>query len=140
MTWDTILQFIAEAGQAVAPIIANAVMLIAGVLFYRATGFLPGFVRAYVERAYREKESLFRDSITRALRNGITAAVARGKAGPDALQEAIDHALKTQPDAVAHFARTSNMDRQVLGVMAEREAVDLGHKLTTATVVVEGKS
>ena len=140
MSWDTVLQYVAEAGHALAPVIANVVMLIAGVLFYRATGFLPGFVRAYVEKAYRDKEALFRDSITRALRNGITAAVARGKTGPDALSEAIDHAMKSNPDAVAHFVRTSNMDRETLRVMAERESVDLGHKLTAPAVVVEGAS
>lgn len=138
MDWNTILQVIADAGHAVAPVIANVVMLVAGVLFYRATGFLPGFVRAYVERAYREKEALFRDSITRALRNGITAAVSRGKTGPDALQEALDHAMKSNPEAVAHFTRTSNMDRETLRVMAERESIDLGMKLT-APVVVEGQ-
>lgn len=135
MDWNTILQFVAEAGHAIAPIIASGLMLIVGTLFYRATGLMPGFVRAYVERAYREREAIMRDSITKALRNGITAAMSRGVSRKDALQEALDHALKTQPDAIKHFAATSNLDRDVLLTMAEREAVDLGIKASADTVV-----
>lgn len=135
MDWNTILQFVAEAGSAVAPVVASGVMLIIGTLFYRATGLLPGFVRAYIERAYREREAIMRDSITKALRNGITSAISRGASRPDALQEALDHAMKSTPDAVAHFAKTSNMDRGVLMTMAEREAVDLGIKANAETVV-----
>lgn len=135
MDWNTIMQFVADAGMAVAPVVASGVMLIIGTLFYRATGLLPGFVRAYIERAYREREAIMRDSITRALRNGITAAVSRGVSRKDALQEALDHAMKSTPEAVAHFAKTSNMDREVLLTMAEREAVDLGIKANAETVV-----
>ena len=69
MDWNIILDFVAQAGTALAPIIATVVMLIVGTLFYRLTGLLPGFVRAYVERAYREKEALFRDAISQFYRN-----------------------------------------------------------------------
>lgn len=133
---NTILDFVAQAGIALAPVIASALMLIVGTLFYRLTGLLPGFVRAYIEKAYREKEAMFRASIQQAIVNGITAAVSRGKTGRDALSDALAHVLKTQPDAVRHFANTSNMDDQVLLTMAERAAVDLGVKLDANAVVV----
>ena len=133
MDWTIILDFIAQAGTALAPIIATVVMLIVGTLFYRLTGLLPGFVRAYVERAYREREAMFRDAIT----NGVTTAVSRGRKGRDVLQEAVDHAMRTNPDAVQHFMKTSGMNRDTLGVMAERAAVDLGIKLEAGAVIAD---
>ena len=135
MDWAIILDFVAQAGFALAPIIATVVMLIVGALFYRLTGLLPGFVRAYVERAYREREAMFRDAITKAITNGVTTAVNRGKRGRDVLQEAVDHAMRTNPDAVQHFMATSGMNRDTLGVMAERAAVDLGIKLDAEAVI-----
>ena len=136
MDWMLILDLIGQAGMSAAPVIATIIMTLAGVVFYQLTGLLPGFVRAYVEKVYRDKEALFRDAITKALINGITAAVARGKRGRDALTEAIDHAVKTNPEGVAHFQQTSNMDRQTLLTMAERAAVDLGLKLDADQVSV----
>ena len=135
MDWTIILDFIAQAGTALAPIIATVVMLIVGTLFYRLTGLLPGFVRAYVERAYREREAMFRDSVEKAIINGVAAAVSRGRKGRDVLQEAVDHAMRTNPDAVQHFMATSGMNRDTLGVMAERAAVDLGIKLEAGAVI-----
>ena len=137
MDWTIILDFMAQAGTALAPIIATVVMLIAGTLFYRLTGLLPGFARAYVEKAYREREAMFRDSVEKAIINGVTTAVNRGKRGRDVLQEAVDHAMRTNPDAVQHFMATSNMSRDTLGVMAERAAVDLGIKLDAEAVIAD---
>ena len=137
MDWTVILDLIAQGGIAVAPYIASAVMLVIGFAFYRATGFLPGFVRAYVERAYREKEALFRDAITRAIVNGVTAAVSRGTRGRDVLQEAVDHAMRTNPEGVQHFMSTSGMTRQTLETMAERAAVDLNVKLDAQAVIAD---
>ena len=135
MDWTIILDFAAQAGIALAPIISTVVMLIAGTLFYRLTGLLPGFVRAYVEKAYRDREAVFRDAITKAITNGVTTAVNRGKRGRDVLQEAVDHAMKTNPEGVAHFMETSGMTRGTLEVMAESAAVDLGVMLKADTVV-----
>ena len=135
MDWTIILDFVAQAGTALAPIISTVVMLIAGTLFYRLTGLLPGFVRAYVEKAYRDRAAVFRDAITKAITNGVTTAVNRGKRGRDVLQEAVDHAMRTNPEAVQHFTATSNMSRDTLGVMAERAAVDLGIKLDAGAVI-----
>lgn len=137
MDWTIILDFAVQAGTALAPIIATVVMLIAGTLFYRLTGLLPGFVRAYVERVYREKEALFRDAITKAIINGVTAAASRGKTGRDVLQEAVDHAMRTNPEGVQHFRRTSGMNRRTLETMAERAAVDLGVKLEAQAVIAD---
>ena len=137
MDWAIILDFVAQGGIALAPIIASGVMLVVGVLFYRLTGFLPGFARAYVERAYREKEALFRDAITRAIVNGVTAAANRGKTGRDVLQEAVDHAMRTNPEGVQHFMQTSGMNRRTLETMAERAAVDLGVKLEAQAVIAD---
>ena len=137
MDWTIIIDFAAQAGTALAPIIATVVMLIVGTLFYRLTGLLPGFVRAYVERAYREKEALFRDAITKAIVNGVTAAVSRGTRGRDVLQEAVDHAMRTNPEGVQHFMKTSGMTRNTLATMAERAAVDLGIKLDAEAVIVD---
>ena len=137
MDWTIILDFVAQAGTALAPIIATVVMLIVGTLFYRLTGLLPGFVRAYVERAYREKEALFRDAISKAIVNGVTAAVSRGTRGRDVLQEAVDHAMRSNPEGVQHFMTTSGMSRDTLGVMAERAAVDLGIKLDAEAVIAD---
>lgn len=128
MDWSIILHTIAEAGNAAAPVIASGIMVLVGVVFYQLTGFLPGFVRAYIEKVYRDNEAKMSEGITRALRNGIATAMARGMHGGDALSYAIDHAIKTRPEAVAHFKQTSNMDRQSLAVMAEAQAVDLGLK------------
>ena len=137
MDWTIILDFLAQAGVALAPIIATVVMLIVGTLFYRLTGLLPGFVRAYVERAYREKEALFRDAITKAIVNGVAAAVSRGTRGRDVLQEAVDHAMRSNPEGVQHFMTTSGMSRDTLGVMAERAAVDLGINLDAEAVIAD---
>ena len=137
MDWTIILDFAAQAGTALAPIIATVVMMIVGTLFYRLTGLLPGFVRAYVERAYREKEALFRDAITKAIVNGVTAAVSRGTRGRDVLQEAVDHAMRSNPEGVQHFMATSNMTRQTLETMAERAAVDLNVKLDAKAVIAD---
>lgn len=137
MDWTVILDLIAQGGIAIAPYIASAVMLVVGVLFYRLTGFLPGFARAYVERAYREKEALFRDAITKAIVNGVTAAANRGKTGRDVLQEAVDHAMRTNPEGVQHFMATSGMTRQTLETMAERAAVDLNVKLDAKAVIAD---
>ena len=137
MDWTIILDFVAQAGTALAPIIATVVMLIVGTLFYRLTGLLPGFVRAYVERAYREKEALFRDAITKAIVNGVTAAVSRGTRGRDVLQEAVDHAMRSNPEGVQHFMTTSGMTRQTLETMAERAAVDLNVKLDASAVIAD---
>ena len=137
MDWTIILDFVAQAGTALAPIIATVVMLIVGTLFYRLTGLLPGFVLAYVERAYREKEALFRDAITKAIVNGVTAAANRGKRGRDVLQEAVDHAMRTNPEGVQHFMKTSGMTRNTLATMAERAAVDLGIKLDAKAVITD---
>ena len=137
MDWNTILDLVAQAGFALAPIIATVVMLIVGTLFYRLTGLLPGFIRAYIEKAYRDREAVFRDAITKAITNGVTTAVNRGKRGKDVLQEAVDHAMRTNPDAVQHFMATSNMSRDTLGVMAERAAVDLGIKLDAEAVIAD---
>lgn len=135
MDWTLLLNYVAEAGIALAPIVASGVMLVVGLVFYQLTGFLPGIVRAYIERIYREKESLFRDSITKALINGIKSAVKGGLSGEDALQAAIDHALKTQPEGTSHFMRTSNMDRETLRTMAAAQAVDLNIQLTSDVVI-----
>lgn len=137
MDWTIILDFIAQAGTALAPIIATVVMLIVGTLFYRLTGLLPGFVRAYVERAYREREAMFRDAITKAIITGVAAAAHRGKRGQDVLQMAVDHAMRSNPEAVHHFMSTSGMTRDTLGVMAERAAVDLGVKLEAGAVIAD---
>lgn len=137
MDWTIILDFAAQAGFALAPIIATVVMLIVGTLFYRLTGLLPGFVRAYVEKAYRDREAGFRDSVEKAINKGVKAAVNRGKRGRDVLQEAVDHAIRTNPDAVQHFTETSNMSRDTLGVMAESAAVDLGIKLDAEAVIAD---
>ena len=137
MDWTIIIDFVAQAGTALAPIIATVVMLIVGTLFYRLTGLLPGFVRAYVERAYREKEALFRDAITKAIVNGVTAAVSRGTRGRDVLQEAVDHAMRSNPEGVQHFMATSGMTRQTLETMAERAAVDLNVKLEAKAVIAD---
>ena len=95
MDWTIILDFAAQAGFALAPIIATVVMLIVGTLFYRLTGLLPGFVRAYVEKAYRDREAMFRDGVEKAITNGVAAAAHRGKRGRDVLQEAVDHAIRS---------------------------------------------
>lgn len=137
MDWNIILDLVAQAGTALAPIIATVVMLIVGTLFYRLTGLLPGFVRAYVEKVYRDREAMFRDSITKAITNGVAAAAHRGKRGQDVLQEAVDHAMRTNPDAVQHFMATSNMTRQTLETMAERAAVDLNVKLDASAVIAD---
>ena len=84
-----------------------------------------------------DREAMFRDSITKAITNGVTTAVNRGKRGRDVLQEAVDHAMRTNPDAVQHFMATSNMSRDTLGVMAERAAVDLGIKLDAEAVIAD---
>ena len=65
----------------------------------------------------------------------MTTAVSRGRKGRDVLQEAVDHAMRTNPDAVQHFMATSGMNRDTLGVMAERAAVDLGIKLEAGAVI-----
>ena len=137
MDWTIILDLVAQAGFALAPIIATVVMLIMGTLFYRLTGLLPGFVRAYVEKAYRDREATFRDSITKAITKGVKAAVNRGKRGQDVLQEAVDHAMRTNPDAVQHFTETSNMSRDTLCVMAESAAVDLGINMDADAVIAD---
>ena len=102
MDWTIILDSIAQAGTALAPIIATVVMLIVGTLFYRLTGLLPGFVRAYVEKAYRDREAMFRDAITKAITTGVAAAARRGKRGQDVLQMAVDHAMRSNPKNVAY--------------------------------------
>ena len=137
MDWTIILDFAAQAGFALAPIIATVVMLIVGTLFYRLTGLLPGFIRAYVEKAYRDREAMFRDSVEKAITNGVAAAAHRGKRGRDVLQEAVDHAMRSNPEAVQHFMATSNMSRDTLGVMAERAAVDLGIKLDAEAFIAD---
>ena len=137
MDWTIILDFVAQAGTALAPIISTVVMLIVGTLFYRLTGLLPGFVRAYVERAYRDREAGFRDSVEKAIINGVAAAAHRGRRGRDVLQEAVDHAMRTNPDAVQHFMATSGMTRQTLETMAERAAVDLNVKLDASAVIAD---
>ena len=137
MDWNIILDFVAQAGTALAPIIATVVMLIVGTLFYRLTGLLPGFVRAYVEKAYRDREAMFRDSITKAINNGVAAAAHRGKRGQDVLQEAVDHAMRSNPEGVHHFMATSGMTRQTLETMAERAAVDLNVKLDASAVIAD---
>lgn len=137
MDWTIILDFVAQAGTALAPIIATVVMLIVGTLFYRLTGLLPGFVRAYVEKAYRDREAMFRDAITKAITTGVAAAVNRGKSGQDVLQMAVDHAMRSNPEAVQHFMTTSGMTRQTLETMAERAAVDLNVKLEAKAVIAD---
>ena len=137
MDWTIILDFVAQAGTALAPIIATVVMLIVGTLFYRLTGLLPGFVRAYVEKAYRDREAMFRDAITKAIINGVTAAANRGKTGRDVLREAVDHAMRSNPEGVQHFMTTSGMTRQTLETMAERAAVDLNVKLDASAVIAD---
>ena len=136
MDWTSILAAIEAAGVAAAPVVASILMAIIGAVFAQLVGHLPGFLRAYVERAYREREVIMADAIRKALVNGLKAALKRGASGPDALQEAIDHALKTTPESVAHFARTSNMDRASLGVMAEGAALDLGIALDADAVAI----
>lgn len=137
MDWQTILNAVESAGVAAAPVIASILMAIIGAVFAQLVGYLPGFVRAYVERAYREREAIMAEAVRKALVNGIKAALKRGVSGPDVLQEAIDHALKTTPESVAHFARTSNMDRASLGIMAEGAALDLGIALDAEAVAVQ---
>lgn len=119
MDMTTIAQMLADAGSTLAPWVATVVMALIGALFYRATAFLPGFARAYIEGVYRANEARMRDSITRALRNGIDTAMVKGFHGGDVLSYAIDHAVRTNPEAVAHFKATSGMDRQSLEVMAQ---------------------
>lgn len=136
MDWQTILNAVESAGVAAAPVIASILMAIIGAVFAQLVGHLPSFIRAYVERAYREREALMADAIRKALVNGLKAALKRGASGTDALQEAIDHAMRTTPESVAHFARTSNMDRASLGVMAAGAAVDLGIALDAEAVAV----
>jgi len=136
MDWTSILAAIEAAGVAAAPVVASILMAIIGAVFAQLVGHLPGVVRAYVERAYREREALMADAIRKALVNGLKAALKRGASGTDALQEAIDHAMRTTPESVAHFARTSNMDRASLGVMAAGAAVDLGIALDAEAVAV----
>lgn len=137
MNWNIIIDFAAQAGTALAPIIATVVMLIVGTLFYRLTGLLPGFVRAYVEKAYRDREAMFRDGVEKAITNGVAAAAHRGKRGQDVLQEAVDHAMRSNPEGVHHFMATSGMTRQTLETMAERAAVDLGIKLDAEAVIAD---
>lgn len=136
MDWTSILAAIEAAGVAAAPVVASILMAIIGAVFAQLVGHLPGFVRAYVERAYREREAIMADAIRKALVNGLKAALKRGASGPDALQEAIDHALRTTPESIAHFERTSGMDRQSLLTMAEGAAFDERIKLDAETVAI----
>lgn len=131
MDWNTILHYVAEFGTAAVPVIGTVLMALLSAVFYQLVGYLPGFVRAYVERAYREKEAIMRQSIERALLNGLNAAIARGRRGDDALSEALDHAMRTNPQNVQHFMRTSNMSRETLATQAKGLALDNG-------IVLEG--
>ena len=131
MDWNTILHYAAEFGTAAIPVIGTVLMALLSAVFYQLVGYLPGFVRAYVERAYREKEAIMRQSIERALLNGLNAAIARGRRGDDALTEALDHAMRTNPQNVQHFMRTSNMSRETLATQAKGLALDNG-------IVLEG--
>ena len=131
MDWNTILHYAAEFGTAAIPVIGTVLMALLSAVFYQLVGYLPGFVRAYVERAYREKEAIMRQSIERALLNGLNAAIARGRRGDDALSEALDHAMRTNPQNVQHFMRTSNMSRETLATQAKGLALDHG-------IVLEG--
>lgn len=126
MDWNTILHFIAEGATALVPVAGLIISLLVGAVFYQLTGFLPGFVRAYVDRAYREKEAIIRQSIERALLNGLNAALTRGRRGDDALTEALDHAMRTNPEGVQHFMQTSNMTRDTLKTQAAGLAYDKG--------------
>lgn len=126
MDWNTVLHYAAEAGTAAIPVIASVAMALLSAVFYQLVGHLPGFVRAYVERAYREKEAMMRQSIERALLNGLNAAIATGRTGNDALSDALDHAMRTNPQGVQHFMRTSNMTRATLAQQAVGLARDRG--------------
>lgn len=128
---ETILHYAAEFGTAAIPVIGTVLMALLSAVFYQLVGYLPGFVRAYVERAYREKEAIMRAAIERALLNGLNAAIAKGRSGNDALSEALNHAIKTQPEGIQHFMRTSNMTRDTLATQAEGLALDHG-------IVLEG--
>lgn len=132
MDWNTILHYAAEFGTAAIPVIGTVLMALLSAVFYQLVGYLPGFVRAYVERAYREKEAIMRQSIERALLNGLNAAIARGRRGDDALSEALDHAMRTNPQNVQHFMQTSNMSRDTLATQAKGLALDNG-------IVLEGE-
>lgn len=128
---ETFLHYAAEFGTAAVPVIGAILMGLLSAVFYQLVGYLPGFVRAYVERAYREKEALMRQAIERALLNGLNAAIAKGRSGNDALSEALDHAMRTNPQNVQHFMRTSGMTRETLATQAEGLALDRG-------IVLEG--
>ncbi len=73
----------------------------------------------------------------RASKDTVTSAANRGKTGRDVLQEAVDHAMRTNPEGVAHFTATSGMTRGTLETMAERAAVDLGIKLEAGAVIAD---
>lgn len=123
---ETFTHYLAEFGTAAIPVIGTVLMALISAVFYQLAGYLPGFVRAYVERAYREKEAIMRQSIERALLNGLNAAIAKGRRGDDALSEALDHAMRTNPNNVQHFMRTSNMTRDTLATQAQGLALDHG--------------
>ena len=136
MDWQFVLNGIEAVGVAAAPAIATILMAILGAVFAQLVGYLPGFVRAYVERAYREREAIMADAIRKALVSGIKAALKRGRSGRHALQEAIATAHRTTPESIAHFERTSGMDRQSLLTMAEGAAFDERIKLEAEAVAI----
>ena len=129
---ETALHYVATFGDAAAPIIATIIASILSMLFARAVSYLPPFIRTYAEKIYREKEALFKQNITDAIRNGITTAMAKRLNGGDALSFAIDHAIRSNPEAYQHFRDTSNMTRETLGVIAGAEGLKLGIDIEAA--------
>ena len=113
--WDTVIHYLAEFGTAAIPVLATVVMALVSAVIYQLTGLLPGFIRVHVERLYRDKEAQFRQNIIDALTNGLNAAVAKGYRD----DEALNHAINTNPESYQHFAKTSQMTPSTLKTMAE---------------------
>lgn len=117
--WDTVIHYLAEFGTAAIPVLATVVMALISAVVYQLIGLLPGFIRVHVERLYRDKEAQFRQNIIDALTNGLNAAVAKGYRDDEALTQAVNHAINTNPESYQHFAKTSHMTPSTLKTMAE---------------------
>ena len=126
MDWSVITSWLFEVGVMLLPYVASAAMFVIGTLAYQLIGRLPSFLRVYAEKVYRDKEADMRRAIEQALLNGLNAALKRGRRGDDALSEAIDHAMRTNPDGVLHFTTTSGMSRDTLKTQAAGLAAATG--------------
>lgn len=126
MDWNSIANGVFEVGITLLPYVTSAVMFVVGTLVFQLIGRLPAFMRVYAEKVYRDKEADMRHAIEQALLNGLNAAIKRGRRGDDALSEAIDHAMRTNPDGIQHFTTTSGMTRDTLKTQAAGLAAATG--------------